>query len=199
MELSTKPYFIRAIYEWCADSGFTPYLSVKVDEHTKVPMAFVKDGEITLNISMSATRHLTIERDFVQFSARFGGVSQEVSVPIERVSGIFARENGHGAFFQVEEVGARPDSEADVSQLPPMSSPTAQLSRPQNPAVSIQNSRLAVVQPVDGVGANGEDEGGDDQQSEEQASLTSSDDNGNPTSPSSTPSKPKRPSLTVVK
>ncbi len=104
LELSTKPYFIRAIYEWCGDAGFTPYLSVKVDSSTRVPMAYVKSGEIVLNISMNATRHLTIDSELVQFSARFNGVSQEVRVPIGRVSGIFARENGHGAFFQVEDI-----------------------------------------------------------------------------------------------
>ncbi len=77
-ELSTKPYLIRAIYEWCSDSGLTPYLNVKVDETTKVPVEYVKNGEIVLNISQSATRNLTIGNDMIQFSARFNGVSREV-------------------------------------------------------------------------------------------------------------------------
>jgi stringent starvation protein B len=101
-DVSTKPYFIRAIYEWCSDCGFTPYLSVKVDESTRVPAEFVKNGEIVLNVSLNATRNLTINNELVQFSARFNGVSREVSVPIARVQGIFARENGQGAFFTVE-------------------------------------------------------------------------------------------------
>jgi stringent starvation protein B len=100
---STKPYLIRAIYEWCAESGFTPYLSVKVDSNTRVPLEYVKNGEIVLNISMSATRNLTISNDLVQFSARFNGVSREVSVPIYAITGVFSRENGHGQFFQHEE------------------------------------------------------------------------------------------------
>jgi stringent starvation protein B len=101
-DVSTKPYFIRAIYEWCSDCGFTPYLSVKVDENTRVPSEYVKNGEIVLNVSLNATRNLTINNELVQFSARFNGVSREVSVPVERVQGIFARENGQGAFFTVE-------------------------------------------------------------------------------------------------
>lgn len=100
---STKPYLIRAIYEWCAEAGLTPYLSVKVDQNTRVPLEYVKNGEIVLNISMSATRNLTISNDLVQFSARFNGVSREVSVPIYAISGIFSRENGQGLFFQPED------------------------------------------------------------------------------------------------
>jgi stringent starvation protein B len=101
-EVSTKPYFIRAIYEWCSDCGFTPYLSVKVDERTRVPGEYVKNGEIVLNVSLNATRNLTINNEIIQFSARFNGVSREVSIPVDRVQGIFARENGQGAFFTVE-------------------------------------------------------------------------------------------------
>lgn len=101
-ERSTKPYLIRAIHEWCADCGSTPYLSVKVDENTRVPMEFVKDGEIVLNLSHDATHKLTIGNDLVQFSARFSGVSRECSVPMSAVIGIFARENGRGLFFSPE-------------------------------------------------------------------------------------------------
>jgi stringent starvation protein B len=107
-EVSTKPYFIRAIYEWCSDCGFTPYLSVKVDERTRVPAEYVKNGEIVLNVSLNATRNLTINNELVQFSARFNGVSREVTVPVDRVQGIFARENGQGAFFTVEAPAAAP-------------------------------------------------------------------------------------------
>jgi stringent starvation protein B len=101
-DVSTKPYFIRAIYEWCSDCGYTPYLSVRVDEHTRIPMEYVKNGEIVLNVSLNATRNLTINNELIQFSARFNGVSREVSIPVDRVQGIFARENGQGAFFTVE-------------------------------------------------------------------------------------------------
>ena len=101
-ELSTKPYLIRAIYEWCADCGFTPYLNVKVDQNTRVPMEYVKNGEIVLSVSQQATRNLTIGNDLVQFSARFNGVSREIAVPIYAVQSIFARENGRGVFFDPE-------------------------------------------------------------------------------------------------
>ena len=105
-EVSTKPYFIRAIYEWCSDCGFTPYLSVRVDERTRVPLEYVKNGEIVLNVSLNATRNLTINNELIQFSARFNGVSREVSIPVDRVQGIFARENGQGAFSTVESPAA---------------------------------------------------------------------------------------------
>lgn len=102
-EKSTKPYLIRAIHEWCADSGFTPYLSVKVDANTRVPQEYVKNGEIVLNLSYDATHRLTITNELVQFSARFGGVSRECSIPMPAVAGIFARENGQGLFFEAGE------------------------------------------------------------------------------------------------
>ena len=101
-ERSTKPYLIRAIHEWCTDSNLTPYLAVRVDAATRVPAEYVKNGEIVLNVSLNATRNLTINNELIQFSARFNGVSREVSIPVERVQGIFARENGQGAFFTVE-------------------------------------------------------------------------------------------------
>lgn len=102
-EKSTKPYLLRAIHEWCSDSNYTPYLSVKVDANTRVPMELVKNGEIVLNIAYDATHRLTIGNDVVQFSARFSGVSRECSVPVEAVLGIFARENGQGLFFAAEQ------------------------------------------------------------------------------------------------
>jgi len=101
-ERSTRPYLIRAIYEWCSDSGLTPYLSVKVDAQTRVPAEFVKNGEIVLNISPDAAHRLTIGDDVVQFAARFSGVSRECSIPVGAVIGIFARENSQGLFFPPE-------------------------------------------------------------------------------------------------
>lgn len=98
-EISTKPYLLRALYEWCTDSGFTPYIVVIVDSSTKVPMEFVKNGEIVLNISFGATAQLKMDNNFVQFRARFGGVSREIEVPIENVTAIYARENGQGMTF----------------------------------------------------------------------------------------------------
>jgi stringent starvation protein B len=96
----TTPYLIRAIFEWCCDNGLTPYIAVKVDQTTKVPMEYVKNGEIVLNVSPDATRNLKIGNDLLQFSARFAGVSREISVPINTIGGIFAKETGQGLSFQ---------------------------------------------------------------------------------------------------
>ena len=135
-EQSAKPYLVRAICEWCADNGLTPYIAVKVDSHTRVPMEYVKNGEIVLNVSLNATRNLTINNELIQFSARFNGVSREVNVPVDRVQGIFARENGQGAFFTVESpaaLAAAPTANgqlaaADADSEPPKP-PTAGKSR----------------------------------------------------------------------
>ena len=99
---STKPYMIRAIHEWCVDNQLTPHLLVEVSAQTKVPMAYVKDGEIVLNLNYSATKDLQFTNEAVTFSARFSGVSNNLYVPIAAVKGIFARENGQGMFFEVQ-------------------------------------------------------------------------------------------------
>ncbi|MGB9130873.1 MAG: ClpXP protease specificity-enhancing factor [Thiobacillus sp.] len=107
-EISTKPYLIRALYEWCSDSGYTPQLLVSVDGRTRVPPGFVKDGQIVLNISAGATRNLTLENDWIRFSARFGGVSHEIAVPVDQVAAIFARENGQGLHFEPADTSVPP-------------------------------------------------------------------------------------------
>jgi stringent starvation protein B len=136
-DVSTKPYFIRAIYEWCSDCGFTPYLSVKIDERTRVPAEYVKNGEIVLNVSLNATRNLTINNELIQFSARFSGVSREVTIPVDRVQGIFARENGQGAFFAVEAPAAAP------ALVPEGAAPGADAEPPKPPTAG--KSRLKLV------------------------------------------------------
>ena len=117
-ERSTKPYLIRAIHEWCSDSNFTPYLSVKVDANTRVPMEYVKNGEIVLNVSYDATHRLTIGNELIQFTARFNGVSRECSIPVETVLGIFARENGQGLFFPAEQSAAANPAAEPTAQTP---------------------------------------------------------------------------------
>jgi stringent starvation protein B len=99
-EVSTKPYLLRAIYEWCTDNGYTPHIAVVVDSSTRVPMQFVKNGEIVLNISFEATSGLKMENDNIHFSARFGGVSRDILIPVENVIAIYARENGQGMAFE---------------------------------------------------------------------------------------------------
>ena len=139
-ELSTKPYLIRAIFEWCADCGFTPFLSVKVDQNTRVPMEYVKNGEIVLSVSQQATRNLTIGNDLVQFSARFNGVSREIAVPIYAVQSIFARENGRGIFFDPESPPEQATTKAPVGptlqSVPTAAAATAISIAPENAAVT---------------------------------------------------------------
>ena len=105
-EISTKPYLLRAIYEWCTDNGYTPYIAVWVDEQTRVPREHVKDGEIVLNVSPSATGGLTMANDYIQFNARFSGVSRDIVVPVNNVLAIYARENGQGMAFDVSRISA---------------------------------------------------------------------------------------------
>ena len=112
-EISTKPYMLRAIYEWCTDSGYTPHLAVKVDAGTTVPMEFVKKGEIVLNISFGATSGLKMDNDAVHFHARFGGVSREIYVPVHNVLAIYANENGQGMAFEV--TGSAPEAGAPAA------------------------------------------------------------------------------------
>lgn len=98
---STKPYLLRAIWEWCCDNGFTPYIAVQVDSRTRVPREFTRDGQIVLNIGPDASNKLMIGNDFIEFQARFGGVARELSVPVEQVTAIYSRENGAGMAFEI--------------------------------------------------------------------------------------------------
>jgi stringent starvation protein B len=96
---STRPYLIRALYEWCTDNAMTPFIAVLVDDSVRVPNEFVKDGEIVLNISFDATSSLKLGNEFIEFKGRFGGVAREILVPVGRVLAIYARENGQGMAF----------------------------------------------------------------------------------------------------
>ena len=98
---STRPYLIRALYEWCTDNGFTPFIAVLVDETVRVPLEYVKDGEIVLNISFDATSALKLGNECIEFKGRFGGVARDIYVPVEKVVAIYARENGQGMAFPV--------------------------------------------------------------------------------------------------
>ena len=137
-QISTKPYFIRALHEWCTDNGFTPHLLVSVDAQTKVPMGYVKDGEIVLNLNYAATKDLHIGNEAITFSARFGGVSNNLYVPIDAVRGIFARENGQGMFFQAEpqleitadQTDASKQTEGVVADLPPVEGKSKEVKKP---------------------------------------------------------------------
>ena len=104
--VSTKPYLLRAIYEWCVDNGYTPYVSVVVDAQTRVPREYVRDGEIVLNIGPLATSKLRMGHDLIECSARFSGAARELSIPVPAVAAIYAKENGQGMSFEVERKAA---------------------------------------------------------------------------------------------
>ncbi|HKO87211.1 MAG TPA: ClpXP protease specificity-enhancing factor [Burkholderiales bacterium] len=112
---TTKPYLMRALYEWCVDNGYTPYVSVIVDAQTRVPLEYVRNGEIVLNIGPLAANKLKLGNEYVEFSARFGGVAKELFIPVSQVSAIYARENGHGMSFEIE--ASKPQSEEKPVQL----------------------------------------------------------------------------------
>ncbi len=125
---------IRAVYEWCADSGYTPYLAVKLNAATRVPAAYVKNGEIVLNLSHTATRNLTMNNERIQFSARFGGISHEISVPVDAVTGIFARENGKGMFFEAVPQDIADATASDSSAPAAPGNGAAREPSPENPS-----------------------------------------------------------------
>lgn len=96
---STRPYLVRALHEWCTDNGYAPHIAVRVDGSVKVPMEYVRNDEIVLNVSFDATNGLRLGNDFIEFKARFGGVPRDVVVPTTHVIAIYARENGQGMAF----------------------------------------------------------------------------------------------------
>ncbi len=132
---STKPYLIRALHEWCTDNGLTPHLLVAVNRQTRVPMAYVKDGEIVLNLNYSATKDLLISNDAITFSARFNGAATNLYVPMSAVRGLFARENGQGMFFEVEPEEA-PQATEDFADKPEEQAEPKQ-TRQQKPSLKI--------------------------------------------------------------
>lgn len=119
---SRTPYLLRATYEWITDNQLTPYLVVRADDpRVRVPKQYVKDGHIVLNIAQRSTDMLVIGNDEIRFNARFGGVKFDVGVPVWAVVAIYARENGEGQVFAVEEPDTPappPDSPADPGDSP---------------------------------------------------------------------------------
>ncbi len=149
---STRPYLLRALHDWCTDNGFTPYIAVHVDTSVQVPLEYVKNNEIVLNVGFEATSSLQLGNEFIEFKARFGGVSREIVVPVDHVVAIYARENGQGMAFPMPTpaagaAGARPEVEAtkpslrlartDVDDLPlapvPPQAPAAADGEPPEP------------------------------------------------------------------
>lgn len=147
---STRPYLIRALYEWCSDNGFTPYVAVLVDDSVQVPREYVKNGEIVLNISYDATSGLKLGNEFIEFKARFAGVARDIMVPVNRVIAVYARENGQGMAFPVPV----PTSVAG----PPAPSPLAAVAAMPSDGA---DSAAKVVQLVPPAGADPAHDAGD--------------------------------------
>ena len=114
---STRPYLIRALHDWCTDNGYTPLIAVHVDAAVRVPMEFVKNDEIVLNVSFDATSGLRLGNDVIDFKARFGGVARDIAVPVDHVIAIYARENGQGMAFPM------PEPVKDVPEAAPAPAP----------------------------------------------------------------------------
>ncbi len=127
-ETSTKPYLLRALHDWCTDNGYTPHIAVQVDENTVVPQAHIQDGQITLNIGLLATNQLMLGNDYIEFQARFNGVTEDIFVPVAAVSAIFARETGAGMGFEVSPSAPYLEAESGSSQ------PAPEDSDPKDPA-----------------------------------------------------------------
>jgi stringent starvation protein B len=139
-ETSTKPYFLRALHEWCTDSGYTPHIVVQVDVNTRVPQAFIKDGQITLNIGGEASNKLVIGNEVIEFQARFGGKVETISVPVSAVSAIYARETGAGMGFEIQ----APDAAGPV-QVPESEAKQQAEAKPEDAQKKPKRPHLKVV------------------------------------------------------
>lgn len=145
---STRPYLIRALYEWCTDNGLTPYVAVSVDDSVQVPREYVKNNEIVLNISFDATSSLKLGNDFIEFKARFAGSSRDIMVPIVRVIAIYARENGQGMAFPMGAPSQSENASAGASVPAPISAP-AILSAVASQLPAGSDSKVVQLVPAD--------------------------------------------------
>lgn len=189
---STRPYLLRALYEWCVDNNLTPYVATYVDDSVKVPRDHVKNNEIVLNISMDATSNLQIGNDFLQFKARFGGVAREIVVPIDHIIAIYARENGQGMAFPVPqavpargEVKEAPTAERRSQGLHAVSeSSSTPAHEPSNPLLQSSFEPVKIVK-LKAAPAS--------------AKSSGDQDSVKPTPPAGARKSPGKPSLTRIK
>ena len=140
---STRPYLIRALHDWCTDNGFTPYLAVYVDRSVQVPQEYVKNNEIVLNVSFEATTQLQLGNEFVEFKARFGGIAREISVPVDHVIAIYARENGQGMAFPVPTASDGADDDQSIDDATGGDAPTDGSERSASPLRLARTPRAA--------------------------------------------------------
>lgn len=122
---SNRPYLIRALYDWLVDNGQTPYLLVNAEHSgTVVPQQFVEEGRIILNIDPAAISNLQLGNEWISFSARFSGVSEDILVPPSAVQGIYAKENGQGMLFPDEEIAEEEEGPEEPDPNRPGGRPT---------------------------------------------------------------------------
>ena len=138
---STRPYLIRALHDWCTDNGFTPYIAVHVDRFVQVPMEYVSNNEIVLNVGFDATSSLDLGNEVIQFKARFGGVAREIIVPVDHVVAIYARENGQGMAFPAPD--AQPSGAPVATAAPSIAAVQAAPAAEARPATPLRGLRLA--------------------------------------------------------
>jgi stringent starvation protein B len=138
---STRPYLIRALHDWCTDNGFTPYIAVHVDRFVQVPMEYVSNNEIVLNVGFDATSSLDLGNEFIQFKARFGGVAREILVPVDHVVAIYARENGQGMAFPAPD--AQPSGAPVATNIAGAAASGQAASSESRPATPLRGLRLA--------------------------------------------------------
>ncbi|MDB5963754.1 MAG: Stringent starvation protein [Polaromonas sp.] len=148
---STRPYLVRALYDWCTDNGLTPYVAVAVDDTVQVPREYVKNNEIVLNISFDATSSLKLGNDFIEFKARFAGSASDIMVPIGRVIAIYARENGQGMAFPLS---STPPAGGALAVIPEAATPTPAVAPAASPALvqapHAPDSKIVQLVPADG-------------------------------------------------
>jgi stringent starvation protein B len=181
---STRPYLIRALHDWCTDNGFTPYLAVHVDRSVQVPMEYVKNNEIVLNVGFEATSGLKLGNDFIEFRARFGGMARDILVPVDHVVAIYARENGQGMAFPMP---SPVEDDADAAAEPAGNAP--------------RGLRLA---PAVASSDEEDDEGGDELEEGEEGEVgedgaTVSDETADPPDDPPRPPSSPRPALKRIK
>ncbi len=201
---STRPYLIRALHDWCTDNGFTPYLAVYVDGSVQVPREYVKNNEIVLNVSFEATSALQLGNEFIEFKARFGGVARDISVPVDHVIAIYARENGQGMAFPVPTQlgGDAADSAAAAQAAEPAPAEEASAERAPSP---LKLARSPKVDKAADKGGDKADKGGDKADRAEKAdkpaaSLKAIKDDGEPPTEPTTPGgNGGRPALRRIK
>ena len=129
--IPTRPYLIRAIREWALDNGLTPQLLVDVEvDNVVIPKGYSEDGKILLNVHTRAVSALELGNEVISFSARFGGISCSVQLPVQSILAVFAQENGHGYFFREEGSDPQIELETNSSQGSDSADPRKKSDRP---------------------------------------------------------------------